>query len=86
MTHFITTIQSSWIKYLKIKIPNKFNDYFVKIGSTLAAQIPTSGPSFKRYLLEANTEFIFLTLTDEQEIRKNILDIRNSAPGHDETT
>ena len=65
---------------------NKFNDYFINIGSTLAAQIPTSGPSFKRYLLEANTESIFLTPTDEQEIRKIILDTRNSAPGHDKIT
>ena len=81
MTHFLTTIQSS-----QIKKPNKFNDYFVNIGSTLAVQIPTSGPSFKRYLLKANTESIFLTPTDEQEIRKIILDTRNSAPGHDEIT
>ena len=69
----------------KKTISNKFNDYFVNIGSTLAAQIPTSGP-FKRYLLEANTESIFLTPIDEQEIRKIILDTRNSAPGHDEIT
>ena len=53
----------------KKTISNKFNDYFVNIGSTLAAQIPTSGPSFKRHLLEANTESIFLTPTDKQEIR-----------------
>ena len=81
MTHFLTTIQSS-----QIKNSNKFNDYCVNIGSTLAAQIPTSGPSFKRYLLEANTESIFLSPTDEQEIRKIILDTRDSAPGHDEIT
>ena len=56
----------------------------VNIGSTLAAHIPTSGPSFKRYLLEANTECIFLTPTDAHEIRKFILDTRNSAQGHDE--
>ena len=83
MTHFLTTIQSSQIKKT---ISSKFNDYFVNIGSTLAARILTSGPSFKRYLLEANTESIFLTPTDEQEIRKIILDTRNSAPGHDEIT
>ena len=52
----------------------------------MAAQIPKSGPSFKRYLLEANIESIFLTPTDEQGIRKIILDTRNSAPGHDEIT
>ena len=50
---------------------------------TLAAQIPTSGPSFHRYLPEANKECSFLTPTDDREIRNIILNIRNSAPGYD---
>ena len=35
-------------------------------------------------LLHPCVDSIFLTPTDEQEIRKNISDTRNSAPGHDE--
>ena len=67
----------------KNDVSNKFDDYFVNVGKTLAAQIPTSGPSFHRYLPEANKECIFLTPTDDREIRNIILNIRNSAPGYD---
>ena len=67
----------------KNEVSNKFNDYFVNVGKTLAAQIPKSGPSFHKYLPEANRECIFLIPTDEREIRNIILNIRNSAPGYD---
>ena len=42
-----------------------------------------SGPSFHSYLSEANKESIFLTPTDQQEIHSIILNIKDSAPGHD---
>ena len=64
-------------------VSNKFNDYFVNVGKTLETQIPKSGPSFYTYLPEANKESIFLTPTDQQEIRNVILNVRNSVPGHD---
>ena len=67
----------------KNEVSNKFNDYFVNVCKTLAAQIPKSGPSFHKYLPEANKECIFLIPTDEREIRNIILNIRNSAPGYD---
>ena len=67
----------------KKTVSNKFNDYFVNVGKTLAEQIPKHGPSFRSYLPEANKESIFLTPTDQQEIRNIMLNIRNSAPGHD---
>ena len=55
----------------------------MNVGKTLAEQIPKSGPSFRSYLPEANRESIFLTPTHQQEIRNIMLNIRNSAPGHD---
>ena len=67
----------------KNEVSNKFNDYFVNVGKTLAAQIPKSGPPFHKYLPEANKECIFLIPTDERESRSIILNIRNSAPGYD---
>ena len=67
----------------KNEVSDKFNDYFVNVGKTLAAQIPKSGPSFHKYLPEANEECISLIPTDEREIRNIILDIRNCAPGYD---
>ena len=67
----------------KKTVSNKLNDYFVNVGKTFAEQIPKSGPSFRSYLPEANRESIFLTPTDQQEIRNIMLNIRNSAPGLD---
>ena len=67
----------------KKTVSNKFNEYFVNVGKTLAAQIPMSGPSFHFYLSEANKESIFLTPTDQQEIHSIILNIKDNAPGHD---
>ena len=40
----------------KTIVSNKFNDYFVNVGKTFAAQITRSGPSFHTYLPEANKE------------------------------
>ena len=45
----------------KNEISNKSNDYFVNVGKTLATQIPKSGPSFQKYLPEANKECISLS-------------------------
>ena len=42
-----------------------------------------SGPSFLSYVSEANNESIFLTPADQQEILSIILNIKDSAPGHD---
>ena len=64
-------------------ISDKFNDYFINVGKTLAAQISKSGPSFDKYLPEPNPESIFLVPTNEREISNIILSIKNSAPGHD---
>ena len=55
----------------------------MNVAKTLAEQISKSGPSFRSYLPEANIESIFLTPTDQQEILDIMLNIRNSAPGHD---
>ena len=74
------------VNFSRISLPivsNKFNEYFVNVGETIAAQIPMSGPSFHSYLSEANKESIFLTPTDQQEIHSIILNIKDSAPGHD---
>ena len=63
-------------------ISDKFNDYFINVGKTLAAQIPKSGPSFDKYFPEPNPKSIFLVPTNEREIGNIILNMKNSAPGH----
>ena len=50
---------------------------------TLAAQIPKYGPSFDKYLPEPNPESIFPVPTNEHEISNIVLNMKNSAPGHD---
>ena len=65
-------------------IANKFNEYFVNIGSTLAASIPKDGPNFKTYLPHANEDTIFIEPTNSDEIKKIITKLKNSAPGQDD--
>ena len=65
-------------------IANKFNDYFVNVGSTLAASISKEGPNYKTYLPPSNPNSIFLKATDTNEIKAIISKLKNSAPGHDE--
>ena len=60
---------------------DKFNDYFINVGKTLAAQIPKSGPSFDKYLPEPNPESIFPMPTNEREISNIILNIKTVRQG-----
>ena len=57
-------------------ISDKFNDYFINVGKTLAAQILKSCPSFDNYRPEPNPESIFLVPTNEREINIIILNIK----------
>ena len=68
----------------KSSIANKFNEYFVNIGSTLAASIPQGGPDYRTYLPPANDDSIFIEPTNSDEIGRIISKLNNSAPGHDE--
>ena len=67
-------------------IVGKFNDYFINVGTTLAASIPKDGPNFKQYLPAITQEAIFINPTSQQEVLKIISELRNSSPGHDEIT
>ena len=66
-------------------IANKFNDYFVNVGQTLAATIPKNGPSYKTYLPALDyDDSIFITQTTDEEITKIIDKLNSNTPGHDE--
>ena len=65
-------------------IANKFNEYFVNIGSNLASTIPERGPSYKTFLPPINDHSIFLEPTNPDEILKIISKLKDGAPGHDE--
>ena len=68
------------------EISNKFNNYFINIGPTLASQIPDTGTNYKKFLPNNNTNSIFLSPVNHDEIKNNILNLNNSAPGWDEIT
>ena len=70
----------------KVTIANKFNDYFVNVGSSLAASIPRDGPNYKTYLPPPNVNSIFIEPTDSNEIMKIISKLKSNSPGHDELT
>ena len=53
------------------KIVNKFNDYFVTVGSSIANRIPTVTGSYKDYMKKINcANSFYLSPTDEFEIEK----------------
>ena len=65
-------------------IANKFNNYFVNIGNNLAKNIPESTISPTHYLNDVNiTQSIYLQPVDENEVKRIILNLKNSSPGHD---
>ena len=49
-------------------IANKFNEYFVNVGPSLAAKIPNCGRPFDSYMADRAENTMFLSPTSEQEI------------------
>jgi hypothetical protein len=64
-------------------ITEKFNDFFVNIGPTLANKIPKSNITPQRYLNTRVTESIFLNPVEISEVNKIITNLKNSSPGWD---
>ena len=58
-------------------IVNKFNDFFVHIGSTLASQIPASNKSINDFLPSSNQNSILLHETDKTEVSQIIKKLQN---------
>ena len=65
-------------------ISEKFNDFFVNIGPTLAKRIPIIDKSPLSYMQSSMTESIFLAPVTPTEIEKLVLTLKNSATGWDE--
>ena len=64
-------------------ISNKFNEYFAQIGPTLAKNIPENCPSFSHYLKGNYLQTFFVNEIENDEIKKNILSLKDGAPGID---
>ena len=68
----------------KEKIANEFNNYFVNVGSNLAAKIPNSEKHFSDYMDKSN-DILNMTNLTEKEFLEAFQSIKiNKAPGFDE--
>ena len=65
-------------------ICNKFNDFFVNIGPTLAKSIPKVNKSPLRYMGNRLTESIYLEPVTEKEINTLISALKDTATGFDD--
>ena len=70
----------------KYIISERFNDFFIGIGPSLAGKIPNQSKNPKQYLKNKLLKSIFLAPVTSLEIGSIIKNLRNSAPGHDEVT
>src|ERR1051325_5469376 len=61
----------------KIEIVEKFNEYFVGIGSKLASSIPNASKPFHAYLNSLSMNSFSLYSTDANEIIKIVSDFQN---------
>ena len=61
----------------KQEIVNKFNDYFVSIGSRLASLIPESTTTFSSYLNAPNPNSIIFYPTSATEILEIVSDFKS---------
>ena len=65
-------------------ISNKFNDFFINIGPTLAKSIPHVNKSPLSYLGNRLTESIYLAPVNENEIGQLIKSLKDTAAGFDD--
>ena len=65
-------------------ICNKFNDFFVNIGPTLAKSIPRVNKSPFSYMANRMTESIYLEPVTEKEINTLISALKDTATGFDD--
>ena len=66
------------------EIVDKFNNYFTKIGKSLANKFENSNENYKTYLGESSNISMYLTKTTTIEISKLISNLDNKkSPGHD---
>ena len=65
-------------------VSEKFNDFFVNVGPTLATKIPLVDKSSLSYLHSRVNESIFLRPVTTVELEKMLMTLKNSATGWDE--
>ena len=70
----------------KTIICEKFNNFFIGVGPTLANKIPQQSRTPSSYLGNSLINSMFLVPVSIEEITSMIQGLKNSAPGHDDIT
>ena len=65
-------------------ISNKFNDFFINVGPTLAAKIPDQKFTPIDFMGQPSVNSIFLSEVTTEEINKILRSLKNGAAGYDE--
>ena len=65
-------------------ISERFNEFFVGIGPSLAKKIPPQNVSPSKFMGAKELHSIYLSTVSPSEINKMISSLKNWAPGHDE--
>ena len=65
------------------KIAEKFNEFYVNIGPTLASKIPAGRYDPITYIKNGTTNSIYLRPVNEEEVSNILKDMKNSSPGWD---
>ena len=67
-------------------IANRFNNFFVNVGTNLAAKIPKSNKKASDYLINCNknNNVFYTTMVTEEEVLKIISNFKDSSAGHDD--
>ena len=68
----------------KNKIVNGFNNFYVNIGPNLCKSLPPSNTNPTSYLKERNMHSMFIENINELEIKKIVMDLKESAVGWDD--
>ena len=68
----------------KTLISEKFNDFFINVGPTLASKIPEQSVKPEYYLSKRIENSIFLSNVNEKEFDNILKSLKNGSPGHDE--
>ena len=61
----------------KNEIANQFGEFFSSIGKNIAKTLPNTNQDFKQFMKTPNRNSIFLEPTDEHEVKKIILNMKN---------
>ena len=67
----------------KKDISNKFNDFFIQIGPTIASNIMKTNSSPTSYLGNRNINTIYLEPVCHEEVKTIVTNLKNSSPGWD---